>query len=264
MEGDNMGKRSYNGLFNQIVERVMQYDGRVYFVTLTMKDDNVLNKNSIGNFFNKLKYRGVEVEGYLWIKELQKRGVVHYHVLVLVPEKMRNFYDKVNESWGYGFVFTRGVEKKKVRGAIKYIMKYIKKELNQGSENEKMKRRIGRGGMLRFRTESFVDRVVKFSEFQFVGCGSTKGMAVKIYRASNLVMFVAYGVNGVSIHIVDWANEIHKILERFKFGLDAGKIGTLLSEIEFLALTKEEKDDVIGFHRFDREINRLLRALKII
>ena len=264
MEGEDMGKRSYNGLFNQMVEKIMQYEGRVYFVTLTMKEDNVLNKNTIGNFFNKLKYRGVEVRGYLWVKELQKRGVVHYHVVILVPEKMRDFYDKVNESWGLGWVFVRGVEKGNLRKTMLYIMKYIRKDIRKDVKNEKMKRRIGRGGMLRFRTETFLDRVVKFSEFQFVGCGSTKGMAVKFYRASNLVMFVAYGVNGVSLHIVDWGDEIEKIIEKFKFGLDGGKIGTLLSEIEFLALTKEEKQDVIGFHRFDREINRLLRALKII
>ena len=259
-----MGKRNYHSLFNQIMEKILSYEGRIYFVTLTLRDDSVLTKNTIRDFLIKIKYREVIVDGYVWVKEMQRRGVVHYHMILLTPNMIRNFYYLVSESWKYGFVFVKGVEKSKIKNAIMYIMKYIKKELNQGSENEKMKRRIGRGGMLRFRTESFVDRVVKFSEFQFVGCGSTKGMAVKIYRASNLVMFVAYGVNGVSIHIVDWANEIHKILERFKFGLDAGKIGTLLSEIEFLALTKEEKDDVIGFHRFDREINRLLRALKII
>ena len=259
-----MGKRNYHSLFNQIMEKILSYEGRIYFVTLTLRDDSVLNKNTIRDFLIKIKYREVIVDGYVWVKEMQRRGVVHYHMILLTPNMIRNFYYLVSESWKYGFVFVKGVEKSKIKNAILYIMKYIKKELNQGSENEKMKRRIGRGGMLRFRTESFVDRVVKFSEFQFVGCGSTKGMAVKIYRASNLVMFVAYGVNGVSIHIVDWGNEIGKILERFKFGLDAGKIGTLLSEIEFLALTKEEKDDVIGFHRFDREINRLLRALKII
>ncbi len=126
-----MGKRSYHSLFNQIMEKIMEYPGHIYFVTLTLKDDNVLNKDSISNFLQKVKYRDVQIEGYVWVKELQKRGVVHYHMIVLVPEKLRDFYSKVNESWKHGFVFVKGVEKQKVRNTILYIMKYIKKDLNE-------------------------------------------------------------------------------------------------------------------------------------
>jgi len=259
-----MAKRSYNGLFNQIMEKIMEYRGHVYFVTLTMKDDNVLNKNTIVNFLNKLKYRGVEVDGYMWVKELQKRGVVHYHVLILVPEMMRDFYEKVNKSWGYGWVFVKGVEKQKVRNTILYIMKYLRKDIGKEVKNEKMRRKIGRGGMLRFATQTFVERVVKYSEFEYVGQGSTKGMRVKIYRALNMVMFVASGVNGVSVHIVEWHSEIEKILDKFKYEMKSvHKIATLLNNVQFLGLSKVERDDVLGYHMFDREINRLLWKLGI-
>ena len=259
-----MGKRSYHSFFNQVLERILQYDGHIYFVTLTLKDDSVLNKNTIRDFIIKLKYRDVPIDGYIWVKELQKRGVVHYHMIILTPEKIRNFYDKVNESWGYGFVFVSGVEKQKVRNTILYIMKYIKKDMKKKLENEKMKRKIGRGGILRFRTETFVGRVVRFSEFEYVGSGSIKGMKLKIYRYGDLVMFVSSGINGVSIDVVDWGSEIEKSIEKFKYEMkNANKIGSLLNDLQFLALTKVEKDDVTGYHMFNRTINRLLWELKI-
>ncbi len=259
-----MGKRNYNSLMNQIMQKIMEYHGHVYFVTLTMKDDSVLTRNTIRDFIIKMKYRDVQIDGYLWVKELQKRGVVHYHVLILVPEMMRDFYHRVNDSWKHGFVFVKGVEKEKVRKTMLYIMKYIKKDIEKEMKNDKMRRKIGRGGVLRFRSETFVERVVKYSEFEYVGQGSTKGMRVKIYRALNMVMFVASGVNGVAVHIVEWHSEIEKILDRFKYEMKTGnKIASLLNNLQFLALSKVEKKDVIGYHMFNRSVNRLLWELKI-
>ena len=257
-----MGKRSYHSLFNQIMEKIMEYPGHIYFVTLTMKDDNVLNKDSISNFLQKVKYRDVQIEGYVWVKELQKRGVVHYHMIVLVPEKLRDFYSKVNESWKHGFVFVKGVEKQKVRNTILYIMKYIKKDLKDQVKNEKMKRKIGRGGLLRFRAETFLGRVVKFSEFEYVGSASTKGMRLKVYRCGDVVMFVASGINGVSIDILEC--DIEKIIENFKYGMkNANKIGSLANNLKYLLLNRLEREDVLGYHKFDKEINRLLWQLHI-
>ena len=255
-----MGKRSYHSLFNQIMEKIMEYQGHIYFVTLTMRDDSVLNKNTIRDFIIKLKYRGVTVDGYIWVKELQKRGVVHYHMIILTPEKIRDFYSKVNESWGYGFVFTKGVERDKIRSAILYMMKYMKKDIDKVVENEKMKRKIGRGGMLRFNSETFLGRVVRYSEFDYVGSMSTKGMKVKIYRCGDMVMFVSAGINGMSVDIVEW--DIEKLLDKFKYNVkNANKIVSLLNNPEFVALDKVERSDVLGYHRFDREINRLLWKL---
>jgi len=257
-----MGKRNYNSLMNQVMEKIMEYEGHIYFVTLTMRDDNVLSKDSIANFLKKVEYRGVQIDGYLWVKELQKRGVVHYHMIIVTPEKIRDFYSKVNESWRYGFVFTKGVERNKVRSAILYIMKYIKKDLTGRVDNDKMKRKLGRGGILRFRSETFVGRIVRFSEFEYVGSGSAKGMRVKIYRCGALVMFVASGINGVSIDIFEW--DIEKSIDRFKFGMkNTNKIGRVLNDVYFLALTRVEREDVTGYHMFDREINRLLWKLKV-
>jgi len=257
-----MSKKNYNSLMNQVMEKIMEYPGHIYFVTLTMKDDNVLNKDSISNFLQKVKYRDVQIEGYVWVKELQKRGVVHYHMIVLVPEKLRDFYSKVNESWKHGFVFVKGVEKQKVRNTILYIMKYIKKDLKDQVRNEKMKRKIGRGGLLRFRAETFLGRVVKFSEFEYVGSANTKGMRLKVYRCGDVVMFVASGINGVSIDIFEC--DIEKIIESFKYEMkNANKIGALVNNLKYLLLNRLEREDVLGYHKFDKEINRLLWQLHI-
>ena len=260
-----MAKRNYNSLFNQILEKLMEYDGHIYFVTLTMKDDKVLeNKYTIANFLHKLEYRDVQIDGYVWVKELQRRGVVHFHMLLLTPNMIRNFYNLVSESWKHGFVFVKGVEKQKVRNTILYIMKYIKKDLNEKAVNDKMKRKIGRGGLLRFRSETFLGRVVRFSEFEYVGSASTKGMKLKMYRFANMVMFVSSGINGVSIDIVDWNSEIEKITDKFKYEMkNANKIGSLLNHLQFLALTRVEREDITGYHKFSKEINKLLWQLGI-
>lgn len=257
-----MGKRSYNALFNQIMEKIMEYQGRIYFVTLTMRDDKVINKDSISNFLHKLEYRDVQIDGYVWVKELQKRGVVHFHMIVLVPNMIRDFYNRVNDSWKHGFVFVKGIDKQKVRNTILYVMKYIKKELNEEVKNDKMKRKIGRGGVLRFRTETFLGRVVKYSEFEYVGSMSTKGMKVKIYRCGEMVMFVSSGINGISMDIVEW--DIEKILDTFKYEMkNSNKIVSLLNNPEFVGLAKVERSDVMGYHKFDKEINKLLWKLGI-
>jgi len=247
---------------NQVMEKIMEYEGHKYFVTLTLKDDSVLNKNTISDFLIKLKYRGVIVDGYIWVKELQRRGVVHYHMVILTPEKIRDFYNRVNDSWRHGFVFVKGVEKAKVRNSILYMIKYIKKELKDQVKHEKMKRKMGRGGVLRFRSETFLGRVVKFSEFEYVGSANTKGMRLKVYRCGDLVMFVASGINGVSIDIFEC--DIEKIIESFKYEMkNANKIGALVNNLKYLLLNRLEREDVLGYHKFDKEINRLLWQLHI-
>jgi hypothetical protein len=202
-----------------------------------------------------MKYRDVIVDGYIWVKELQKRGVVHYHMIFLTPQRIRDFYNKVNESWGYGFVFVRGVEKRKVKSTIFYIMKYIKKDINKGVENDKMRRRVGRGGILRFKCETFVGRVVKFSEFEFVGSAYTKGMGVKVYRFKNMVMLVSTSMYGVRFDIFEC--DVDKIVEQFKYMTDNG-LASMLNDLKYLFLSKVERQDIIGYNIFDRELNNLI------
>jgi len=260
----------YNvGFVNQVIEKITEYDnkgGFIYLITLTVRDEDT-EKNircyTISNFFGKMEYRGFRFDGYLWTKELQRRGVIHYHVLVLSPVKLSGMHSHIEAAWGLGFVFLQRVlpSQKKFRSVMNYVFKYIFK----GSEiNDKVKRRMGRGGILRFRVVPFLQRVALNSDFDYVGSMSSKGMRVKIYRFMNLVMFVSSGVYGVSIDIVDWDIEIGKIKEKIKYGMkNSNKIGSLLKDPGYLALDKVEREDVLGYHRFDRAVNRLLWELKV-
>lgn len=248
--------RNYHNLFNQMIDRIMSYNGHIYFITLTMKNDDVLNKYTIANFFKKVDYRGVHINGYFWVKELQKRGVVHYHIILLVSEKTRDFYSIVNESWRHGFVFVRGVEKTKIKNVIFYIMKYVKKELGMKFENEKMKRRIGRGGILRFRVVPFFERVANFSEFEYVGCLGFPGFRVKFYRYRFYVLMIVNGVRSRGIHIFEVNREIiEKMRYEFK---NISSVTEMINSVSYQILTNEEIRDIYEYHKFCRDLDSVI------
>jgi len=254
-----MGRRNYHSFFNQLMYRILRYEGHIYFITLTFKDDCNLNRFTINNFIHKLEYRGVSVEGYFWVKELQKRGVVHYHMILLTPGKIVDFYSKVNESWGLGFVFVRGVEKTKIRNAVLYVMKYIKKDINKvENENNKMRRRMGRGGLLRFRVVSFYERVAELSEFEFVGSLVYKGVRFKVYRFSCLVMVLSLSMWGSGIDIFEI--DVDKIIAKFKYRKKWNYLARILDDVQYSFLSGDERMEIIGYHMFDREINALLKS----
>jgi len=252
-----MGRRRYNGLFNQIMQKLLEYEGHVYMVTLTMKTDEKLRRNTISDFIKKLEYRGIRVDGYLWVKELQKRGVVHFHIIILVPEKMRGFYSLVSESWKHGFVFTKGVEKSKLKGAIMYIMKYIRKDLDKEQVNEKMKRRIGRGGILRFRIVPFMQRLADFSDFQYVGTLAFPGLRVKFYRNGRYLMIVAAGRRGIGVDIVEI--NIEEKMEQMKYKLRSiGGVSGKVNSFDFQVMRLEELREVYMYHKFSLELDYVI------
>ncbi len=78
---------------------------------------------------------------YCWVAELQKRGAVHYHVMIWMPAKLRLPKPDKNGWWPHGM--TR-IEK--ARNAVGYMAKYVSKEsLNQ--EFPRGLRLHGRGGL---------------------------------------------------------------------------------------------------------------------
>jgi hypothetical protein len=87
-------------------------------------------------------------------------------------------------------------------------------------------------------------------------------MKVKFYRCGDMVMFVASGINGVSIDIFEW--NIEKSIDKFKYEMkNSNKIASLLNNVHFLGLNRVEREDILGYHRFDRDINKLLWQLHI-
>jgi len=99
------------------------------FLTLTfaenmtdIKECNVLFKN----FIKRLKYNySLKSIKYLAVIEFQKRGAVHYHVLLDIPYIPQ---EELQEVWGNGFVYINAITHVDNIGA--YVLKYITKDNN--------------------------------------------------------------------------------------------------------------------------------------
>ena len=65
---------------------------------------------------------------YVWVAELQKRGVLHYHVCVWVPAGERLPYFDAAGWWPHG-----DSNLKRARCAVRYLLKYLSKGLDTGA-----------------------------------------------------------------------------------------------------------------------------------
>jgi len=95
------------------------------FLTLTFKDNvcDLKKANLVFNKFIKRLKRQVPGLKYLAVPEFQKRGAVHYHVLVNFEMENKRLAD----IWGNGFVMINKVKHVNRIGA--YVAKYISKDL---------------------------------------------------------------------------------------------------------------------------------------
>ena len=99
------------------------------FLTLTLNNDNDFNIESIKEcdaefrlFIRALRRRFRELK-YIAVREFQKRGAVHYHILTNFPYIPKQ---ELAEIWGHGFVQINAVTN--VFGIGAYISKYLSKE----------------------------------------------------------------------------------------------------------------------------------------
>jgi hypothetical protein len=109
-----------------------------YQITLTYRDFCEYQKGDIRKFLNsffqlfrkrKVKYK------FFWVAEIQKRGMIHYHILVFINVRDRgkvwDCFDKrrIDRLWGRGYTFvtfSRQTLTKAVNYATKYLVKTIK------------------------------------------------------------------------------------------------------------------------------------------
>lgn len=97
------------------------------FVTLTFKENitTLSEANKYFNFFTqKLRSCFGESLKYLAIPEFQKRGAVHYHLLINIPYVKK---ETLAEIWGHGFVQINRIDNVKNLGS--YVSKYLKKSV---------------------------------------------------------------------------------------------------------------------------------------
>ena len=117
------------------------------WVTLTFHHDPKEVKNkSLKRFLKylshgrKAKKRSKSISGilnnYIWVKELQKRGVIHYHILADQPFRRVELFDMKWRSIINQPTATSGYKIKAVRNSnLKYIINYMTKYMLKSSES---------------------------------------------------------------------------------------------------------------------------------
>lgn len=98
-------------------------DAWVLHITLTFKNgDREEASGAIRSFLDTLKKSFRSIKKYFWVAELQRRGVIHYHLVVtgvyFIP------IDYIREIWRHGHVFIR---RWRLRKVFEYLMKYFRK-----------------------------------------------------------------------------------------------------------------------------------------
>ncbi len=73
------------------LEGIQGFRTRAAFITLTYRTAEDYKPGHIGaimdNYRLWMKRRGVKFWSGLWVAEMQKRGVIHYHLLIWLPDK---------------------------------------------------------------------------------------------------------------------------------------------------------------------------------
>jgi len=97
------------------------------FISLTFAkiDESWQAERALQKFLNALrtwaKRQGVEILAYFWTGEVQKRGALHYHILILGAPFITR--EQLGAWWSFGFSDIRAVYD--YEGAFKYLAKYL-------------------------------------------------------------------------------------------------------------------------------------------
>lgn len=103
-------------------------DNNSYFLTLTFAENitDYEKANSKFNYYIRQKNKDIK---YLAVKEHQKRGAIHFHLVVfdIQPNEMIELLN----SWTYGFKSYKHIKNKYSYSIANYLTKYLTKEKNQ-------------------------------------------------------------------------------------------------------------------------------------
>lgn len=105
------------------VKKYQEGGYRLVMLGLTYRDWRDWKPNQIRDYIKKIRYRlGDRLRAYAWVAELQQRGAVHYHVLLIV--KKGTFIPKPDESGMWAFGSSNICTAK----SVFYICSYVGKE----------------------------------------------------------------------------------------------------------------------------------------
>lgn len=191
---DSRRMRLIRRLSNYLIAHRREYKMR--FITLTYAENvSIDSKDTISNFIKKLNYKGLHVHGYFWTSEFQKRGALHYHIVVLFDVKDDVRVEYIRDAWKKGRIDVKTVDMNNTNNLVFYLAKYMLKACNV---RQSKKRSYGRGGVLRTEiniSESSIDRIMRYANFK-KSWKNRKGLNY-YYDDDNNVFIVAYGQGGI-------------------------------------------------------------------
>jgi len=114
--------------YNKISRSILNYyrlnGGYLKHIILTQREESY-HPNILNYFLTK--FRVSYGAKYLWVAEMQERGVLHWHMFVVFPVDTDigpNDLERFHRWWKYGNVDVRSVRVP----SVKYLMKYILKD----------------------------------------------------------------------------------------------------------------------------------------
>lgn len=176
----NAHKRSSCALAWNVEELVKKHGiEKIGFMTLTFKDNITCHKEAQG-FFNSFStnYLRKNFSGYIAVKERQKRGAWHYHILVVLDKDIKTNFDfsqvakgnytsaspylsrvwrdlrEACELYGFGRSELMPIRTNEL-GISRYIGKYLRKHIEHRKEEDKGVRLVNYGGVARYATSKF-------------------------------------------------------------------------------------------------------------
>lgn len=98
------------------------YGYRKVMITLTYAEVDGWKPNHIRDFMKELKRRlDINLISYAWVAELQERGAVHYHIILIVKKGTRIPKPDKSGMWKYG------ISRIETAKTVYYICSYLKK-----------------------------------------------------------------------------------------------------------------------------------------
>ena len=136
-------QRHYRGVRWEIARLIdCNFDDSTKFLTLTVADNVTAIKYCNREFRKFIKRLNRRVYGtdktkvrYLAVWEAQKRGAIHYHVVLFGLPYIR--LSELREVWGHGFVKINRVDVDQRMNVGRYISKYFSKDVDEGSYKQK-------------------------------------------------------------------------------------------------------------------------------
>lgn len=120
----------------------MNFDSKTKFLTLTFKQNQINiteTNNEFKKFIKRLNYRLYKTKKskikYIATREKQKRGAIHYHIILFGFPYIRK--DELAALWGHGFIQINHTDVDSIENRGRYLSKYFTKDLDLKEHKKK-------------------------------------------------------------------------------------------------------------------------------